>query len=103
MLVLWAYMPETRGQSLEAIEEAFKQPLGNTGGRVASLLRRWVGIGGFSSPASHSSSTTLSSQGGFAAATSGESIEMSGAILGGDVSDASALETGIRVLHVDAI
>ncbi|GAM87194.1 hypothetical protein ANO11243_052160 [Dothideomycetidae sp. 11243] len=39
---LWAYMPETRGKSLEAIEEAFATPLAGTS-RIARVLGRRFG------------------------------------------------------------
>ena len=39
---LWLYMPETRGQSLEAIEAAFAAPV--TGGsQAARIIRKWFG------------------------------------------------------------
>ncbi|KAF2150524.1 general substrate transporter [Myriangium duriaei CBS 260.36] len=40
---LWCYMPETRGQSLEAIEEAFKAPLAG-GSRIGRLAKKWAGL-----------------------------------------------------------
>ena len=41
VIVLAATMPETRGQSLEAIQEAFQNPL-NPGQRMTTQLRRWL-------------------------------------------------------------
>ncbi|KAI4742699.1 general substrate transporter [Aureobasidium sp. EXF-12298] len=45
VLVLMLSMPETRGLSLEAIQEAFLVPGTAQRGRVVSMLRRWAGLG----------------------------------------------------------
>ncbi|KAI5261999.1 general substrate transporter [Aureobasidium subglaciale] len=44
VLVLMFSMPETRGLSLEAIQEAFLVPGTAQRGRVVSMLRRWAGV-----------------------------------------------------------
>jgi hypothetical protein len=46
VLVLMVSMPETKGLSLEAIQEAFLVPGTAQRGRVVSLLKRWAGLGG---------------------------------------------------------
>lgn len=57
VLVLMFSMPETRGLSLEAIQEAFLAPSTAQRGRVVSMLRRWAGLGSSeSSPASSQAS-----------------------------------------------
>ncbi|GAB7353198.1 hypothetical protein MBLNU459_g3721t1 [Dothideomycetes sp. NU459] len=61
VLVLAVYMPETRGQSLEAIREAFERPLGSSD-RVTSWLRRWVSRRSGSSLASSHSSERIQYQ-----------------------------------------
>jgi len=90
MLVLWAYMPETRGQSLEAIEEAFKQPIAASD-RFQSLLRRWTGGSRNSSgtPSQASSGNTSN-----ASVRGGESIEMSGTVSADGESTASGMASG---------
>lgn len=62
VLVLMFSMPETRGLSLEAIQEAFLVPGTARRGRVVSLLRRWAGVGG-SNDTSSSSAGSLQSEG----------------------------------------
>lgn len=52
VLVLMFSMPETRGLSLEAIQEAFLVPGTAQRGRVVSMLRRWAGVGSTESLAS---------------------------------------------------
>lgn len=100
MLVLWSYMPETRGQSLEAIEEAFRQPL-SASGRIANLLRHFTGTARASSQSSSSATSSAETSSHTSlpdmSAHSGESIEMSGALHTGETSDSSALDTGIRM------
>lgn len=57
VLVLMFSMPETRGLSLEAIQEAFLTPGTAQRGRVVSMLRRWAGLStSESSPASSQAS-----------------------------------------------
>ncbi|KAG9549700.1 general substrate transporter, partial [Aureobasidium melanogenum] len=50
VLVLMFSMPETRGLSLEAIQEAFLAPGTAQRGRVVSMLRRWAGVSTSESP-----------------------------------------------------
>ncbi|KAH0360679.1 general substrate transporter, partial [Aureobasidium melanogenum] len=50
VLVLMFSMPETRGLSLEAIQEAFLAPGTAQRGRVVSMLRRWAGLSTSESP-----------------------------------------------------
>lgn len=93
VLVLMVTMPETRGQSLEAIQEAFKRPT-TSGGKVASLLRRWAG----------STSNSDLSVNETASSSVVELREMSGAV-NGDVAasgaEAPSLENGDeRVVRV---
>jgi hypothetical protein len=45
VLVLMFSMRETRGLSLEAIQEVFSMPDTAHRGRVVSMLRRWAGLG----------------------------------------------------------
>ncbi|KAI5195959.1 general substrate transporter [Aureobasidium subglaciale] len=52
VLVLMFSMPETRGLSLEAIQEAFLVPGTAQRGRVVSMLRRWAGLAATDSPGS---------------------------------------------------
>lgn len=54
VLVLMFSMPETRGLSLEAIQEAFLAPGTAQRGRVVSMLRRWAGLGASESSAGSS-------------------------------------------------
>lgn len=61
VLVLMLSMPETRGLSLEAIQEALLVPGTAQRGRVVSLLRRWAGAG--SNDTSSSSAGSLQSDG----------------------------------------
>ncbi|TIA43723.1 general substrate transporter [Aureobasidium pullulans] len=60
VLVLMVSMPETKGLSLEAIQEAFLVPGTAQRGRVVSLLKRWAGLGGSGSVAVGGTQTTES-------------------------------------------
>lgn len=100
VLVLAVYMPETRGQSLEAIRESFERPLGSSS-RVTSRLRRWVNLQSRASSVSSGSSERIQQQGhGFGEGS--QSVEMSGGVVQADVANASVLETGARSLRFEA-
>lgn len=108
VLVLAAYMPETKGLSLEAIQEAFRQPV--TGGsRVTSYLRRWTfGRRAAATPVSSGAELPTSDNGSSDNEQGRESYEMSGGILQGvgilpdAASNTSALESGARVVRMEA-
>ena len=56
VLVLMFSMPETRGLSLEAIQETFLAPGMAQRGRVVGMFRRWAGLGGSESSGSSQAS-----------------------------------------------
>lgn len=101
VLVLAVYMPETRGQSLEAIRESFERPLGS-GGRVTSWLRRWVTLQSRASSVS-SQSVERARQQTAEVGDGGESIEMSEMLAFGPAqASTSVLEAGAVSLRVEA-
>ncbi|KAL1302720.1 hypothetical protein AAFC00_003075 [Neodothiora populina] len=99
VIVLAATMPETRGQSLEAIQIAIQRPL-TDGGRLTSWLRRWVRIQ--SRPSSVAGTQQTYADGAGVGETSGdEPVEMTGAVLATDTADASSVEPGLRVMSLE--
>lgn len=94
VVLLAMTMPETRGESLEAIQEAFQKPW-RSGGRLTSWVRRWLHTRG--RPSSNNTQDLPDAE---AATTANEAIEMSGAILDTGSVNASSLETGVRALRL---
>lgn len=87
VLVLMFSMPETRGLSLEAIQEAFLVPGTAQRGRVVSMLRRWAGVG---------STESLASGGNLQASES--AIELRDA---GDLLNQGTTERGVEAASLD--
>jgi hypothetical protein len=83
-------MPETRGLSLEDIQTNFLIPGTAQRGRVVSLLRRWIGVGGGGGGASEG---TPSSQ------ASGSVIELRDV---GDLLSRGAEDDGVEVASTEA-
>jgi hypothetical protein len=81
-------MPETRGLSLEDIQTNFLIPGTAQRGRVVSLLRRWIGVGG----GGGASEGTPSSQ------ASGSVIELRDV---GDLLSRGAEDDGVEVASIE--
>ncbi|KAK8211363.1 hypothetical protein M8818_003330 [Zalaria obscura] len=113
--VLAYWMPETRGLSLEDVEEAFAamRPMGGRVGRVGSVVRRWMGRKGVGESVVVRSGTGSEEGVGPGSGGSGgngngngsgsESFEMSGGILEGEGVSTSALEAGPRAVRVEGL
>jgi hypothetical protein len=83
-VLMWS-MPETRGLSLEDIQRSFMVSGTAQRGRLVSLLRRWVGVGG-------ASDGTPSSQ------ASGSDVELRDV---GDLLNRGAEDDGVEVASVE--
>lgn len=86
-VLMWS-MPETRGLSLEDIQTNFFIPGTAQRGRVVSLLRRWIGVGG----GGGASEGTPSSQ------ASGSVIELRDV---GDLLSRGAEDDGVEVASIE--
>jgi len=93
MLALWSYMPETRGQSLEAIEEIFKRPIGNSS-KIVSVLKRCFGDRSPTGSSIRSMSNSMELE-------QREALEMNGGLIEGRSSHGSGAETGIMALRIE--